>query len=49
MDFFAIKINTLFERFDMDRNGRIEEDDLVRWSNALISIGKIFMKLKCQC
>ena len=43
MDFFAIKINTLFNRFDMDRNGKIEEEDLARWSDALISIGKIFI------
>ncbi len=46
MDFFAIKINTLFNRFDMDRNGKIEEEDLARWSDALISIGKIFINFE---
>ncbi len=40
MDFFAKKISTLFTRFDMDKNGKIEEDDFDTWSNKLISIGK---------
>ena len=40
MDFFAKKISTLFTRFDMDKNGKIEEDDFDAWSNKLISIGK---------
>ena len=39
MDFFARKISTLFARFDMDKNGKIEEDDFDRWSESLISIG----------
>jgi Ca2+-binding EF-hand superfamily protein len=39
MDFFAKKISTLFTRFDMDKNGKIEEDDFDTWSNKLISIG----------
>ncbi len=41
MDFFAKKITTLFDRFDMDRNGKIEEDDFDRWSESLISIGHL--------
>ena len=41
MDFFAQKIATLFDRFDMDRNGKIEEDDFDRWSDALIAIGHL--------
>ena len=39
MDFFAKKISTLFTRFDMDKNGKIEEDDFDRWSESLIAIG----------
>jgi len=30
-DFFATKIKTLFTRFDMDGNGKIEEDDFDKW------------------
>jgi len=41
MDFFARKISTLYERFDMDKNGLIEEDDFDRWSESLISIGHL--------
>jgi Ca2+-binding EF-hand superfamily protein len=41
MDFFAKKISTLFTRFDMDKNGKIEEDDFDRWSESLISIGHL--------
>ena len=41
MDFFAKKIATLFNRFDMDRNGMIEEDDFDRWSESLIAIGHL--------
>jgi hypothetical protein len=41
MDFFAKKISTLFTRFDMDKNGMIEEDDFDRWSESLISIGHL--------
>ena len=41
MDFFAKKITTLFERFDMDKNGMIEEDDFDRWSDSLIAIGHL--------
>lgn len=39
MDFFAKKISTLYKRFDMDKNGLIEEDDFDKWSEKLISIG----------
>ena len=39
MDFFAKKIATLFTRFDMDKNGKIEEDDFATWSSKLVSIG----------
>ena len=41
MDFFAKKITTLFTRFDMDKNGKIEEDDFDRWSEELIAIGHL--------
>ena len=41
MDFFAKKIATLFNRFDMDRNGMIEEDDFDRWSESLVAIGHL--------
>ena len=41
MDFFAKKITTLFTRFDMDKNGMIEEDDFDRWSESLIAIGHL--------
>ncbi len=41
MDFFARKITTLFTRFDMDKNGMIEEDDFDRWSESLIAIGHL--------
>ncbi len=41
MDFFAKKIATLFTRFDMDKNGMIEEDDFDRWSESLIAIGHL--------
>jgi len=41
MDFFANKIATLFTRFDMDKNGKIEEDDFDRWSETLIAIGHL--------
>jgi len=41
MDFFAKKISTLFTRFDMDKNGKIEEDDFDNWSESLIAIGHL--------
>ena len=41
MDFFAKKIATLFDRFDMDRNGKIEEDDFDRWTDNLVMIGHL--------
>ena len=41
MDFFAKKIATLFDRFDMDRNGKIEEDDFDRWTDNLVKIGHL--------
>ncbi len=41
MSFFAKKISTLYERFDMDKNGLIEEDDFDKWSEKLISIGNL--------
>lgn len=40
-DFFTRKIQTLFTRFDMDRNGMIEEDDFDKWSETLISLGNL--------
>lgn len=40
-DFFAKKIKTLYERFDMDKNGLIEEDDFDTWSEKLIAIGNL--------
>jgi hypothetical protein len=35
--FFDQKIKTLFTRFDMDNNGRIEKEDFENWSNRLVS------------
>jgi len=32
MAFFDQKIRTLFTRFDMDGNGKIEVDDFNQWS-----------------
>ncbi len=46
MDFFARKITTLFTRFDMDKNGMIEEDDFDRWSESLIAIIRAMGQLK---
>ena len=45
MDFFARKISTLFNRFDMDKNGKIEEDDFDRWSESLIAIGNLILPI----
>ena len=39
MAFFDQKIRTLFHRFDMDRNGKIEIDDFKKWSAKLAKIG----------
>ena len=40
-DFFTRKINTLFTRFDMDGNGKIEEDDFDKWSETLVGFGNL--------
>lgn len=40
-DFFAHKIRTLFSRFDMDQNGRIEHPDFANWAQKIISIGNL--------
>lgn len=40
-DFFATKIRTLFARFDVDLNGKIEEDDFDKWSENLIGLGNL--------
>ena len=37
--FFEQKIRTLFHRFDMDHNGKIEIDDFNKWSSKLAKIG----------
>jgi Ca2+-binding EF-hand superfamily protein len=39
MAFFDQKIRTLFTRFDMDGNGKIEVDDFNQWSAKLAKIG----------
>ena len=39
MAFFDQKIRTLFTRFDMDGNGKIEVDDFNQWSAKLAQIG----------
>ena len=38
-DFFNRKIKTLFNRFDYDGNGSIEEDDFEKWADKLILLG----------
>lgn len=40
-DLFAHKIRTLFSRFDMDSNGKIELNDFSSWSQKLIAIGNL--------
>lgn len=40
--FFDQKIKTLFTRFDMDNNGKIEKEDFENWSNRLIKGSKNF-------
>ena len=37
--FYDSKIKTLFTRFDMDNNGKIEKEDFEAWSNRLASAG----------
>ena len=44
-DFFAHKIRTLFARFDVDSNGKIEKEDFACWSQKLISICLLFLFL----
>ena len=39
--FFSQKIRTLFNRFDIDKNGMIEVDDFNKWSATLAAIGKL--------
>lgn len=39
MGLFDQKIKTLFTRFDIDGNGRIEVDDFKAWSAKLAEIG----------
>ena len=39
MAFFDQKIRTLFTRFDMDGNAKIEVDDFNQWSAKLAKIG----------
>ena len=34
-DFFERKIRTLFTRFDIDLNGRLEIDDIKNWGQKL--------------
>jgi hypothetical protein len=47
-DFFAHKIRTLFSRFDVDSNGKIEKEDFAGWSQKLISIGLPDLREKFQ-
>ncbi len=39
--FFAQKIRTMFNRFDIDKNGMIEVEDFQKWSATLAAIGKL--------
>ena len=39
MAFFDQKVRTLFTRFDIDGNGKIEVDDFNAWSAKLAQIG----------
>ena len=38
-DFFERKIRTLFTRFDIDLNGRLEIDDNKNWGQKLTKSG----------
>ncbi len=44
-DFFERKIRTLFTRFDIDLNGRLEIDDIKNWGQKLTKSGLFFYKL----
>jgi hypothetical protein len=37
--FYDSKIKTLFTRFDMDNNGKIEKEDFENWSSRLAVAG----------
>ena len=39
--FFSQKIRTLFDRFDLDKNGMIEVDDLEKWSTNIAAISDL--------
>ena len=38
---FKLKVTTFFKRLDADGNGLIEQDDLQKWADKLISFGNI--------
>jgi hypothetical protein len=39
--FFELKMRTLFNRFDINQNGTIEEIDFEKWAEKLISLGNL--------
>jgi hypothetical protein len=41
-DFFERKIRTLFTRFDIDLNGKLEIDDIKNWGQKLTKSGLVF-------
>lgn len=41
MAFFNQKVKTLFNRFDTDKNGKIELEDFEKWALSLAKIGKL--------
>ena len=46
--FFDSKIKTLFTRFDMDNNGKIEKEDFESWSNRLAATGYYLFYFKIK-
>ena len=42
-DFFERKIRTLFTRFDIDLNGKLEIDDIKNWGQKLTKSGLVFI------
>jgi hypothetical protein len=40
--FFERKMQTLFQRLDIDSSGELGEDDFDEWANNLIALGKFY-------
>lgn len=39
-DLLSKKVRTLFQRFDADSSGTIEESDFDSWGDRLVSLGR---------